>query len=323
MSHSSLQLPTNNAVPSVTFTGPTKPRSLNRTERPPYDEDQLVNYRAVAHSVRALQKRVCLTTMLSNDAVRKMITDELGDSEYTPTDRALLYARGKREGDIRDLLARQLPTQVRVADSFTEWAVPPNDVSGWNELLRSRDYFSNKSGLSAEKQRGRVDVITRTIDKEPLDLVEVKAWSTTDANQLKRYASPCKYNHSISKAFEIDALKLLAITAPSVRSRIIVTCFFTVHCDHLSESDMKGLKLAYVPLLKFQNNDSLKIGGSREYRARGVRLAGEHLSTQFGHGTDLGASIDTYPIFDESSARVDGVGISLDVIVASIPPRLS
>jgi hypothetical protein len=283
----------------------------------------LVNYRDIAHPVRVRQRKIRLTTMLTNDVVHKMIAGELGDPKYTPADRALLYARGKREGDIRNLLARQLPTQVPVADSFTEWAVPSNNVSGWNELLRSRDYFSNKSGLSAEKQRGRVDVITRTIDKEPLDLVEVKAWSTTDANQLRRYESICKYNHSISKAFEIDALKLLAIEAPSVRSRIIVTCFFTVHCDHLSESDMNGLKLAYVPLLKFQNNDSLKIGGSREYRARGVRLAGEHLFAQFGHGTDLGASIDTFQIFDESSARVDGVGISLDVIVASIPPRLS
>jgi hypothetical protein len=171
--------------------------------------------------------------------------------------------------------------------------------------------------LEKEKQRARVDVVAFNRHARPCHFVEVKAWSATDAVDPTRYHRAKKYNHSLSKAFEIDALKLRSIGSTDVR-RTIVTAMFTIHCDGLSVASMKTLGLGYVSLNGTQNKDKRGIGSSDAYRERGVTMMMENFERSFGRRTRTEAEIVHVVGFPRTEACYGGVDVSLDLLVATL-----
>ena len=232
--------------------------------------------------------------------------------------RALLYLMGKRE----DLIVKTLLDVLRMEDSprmiKSEHRLLPEELIRWNQSLKTRGYFDDSSGLKAPKKTGRVDLSCLDPNAKPELLIEVKAWSATDAVDDSRYTETKQYNHSLLKSFEIDALKLLAVNSGEKTKRLIVTALFTVHCDNLSVAQMKRMGLSYVGLLNKQNTDKARIGDSDAYRTAGVRQIVNQFESNFGEGTALNAKFIHTSAFGREDAILDGVGLSLDLIGAEL-----
>ena len=237
---------------------------------------------------------------------------------FNSESRALLYLRGKREDLIVDALIASLQNLQNPDTIKKEIPVAKNQIDSWNETLSSRGYFNGKGGLKSKKQKGRVDLACFDSNSNPTMLIEVKAWSATDAVDESRYTDAKKYNHNLLKSFEIDALKLLAAGANSNSKLAIVTALFTVHCDGLTVSQMKKRKLEYVSLLRKQNRDKAGIGDSDAYRDAGVKKLTNQFDLNFGIGTPLNAKITHVSAFGRNDAIIDGVGLSLDLISAEL-----
>ena len=248
--------------------------------------------------------------------ITRQIAQLLMAPPFNSESRALLYLRGKREDLIVDALIASLQNSQNPDSIKKEIPLEKNQIDSWNESLSSRGYFTGKSGLKSKKQKGRVDLACFDSNSNPTMLIEVKAWSATDAVDESRYTDAKKYNHSLLKSFEIDALKLLAIGANSNSNLAIVTALFTVHCDGLTVSQMKQRKLEYVPLLRKQNLDKAEIGDSDAYRVAGVKKLTNQLELNFGSRTPFNAKITHGSVFGRDDASIDGVGLSLDLVFA-------
>jgi hypothetical protein len=232
--------------------------------------------------------------------------------------RALLYLMGKRE----DLIVKTLLDVLRTEDSSrrikSEHRLMPQELTRWNQSLKTRGYFDDSSGLKARKKTGRVDLSCLDPNAVPETLIEVKAWSATDAVDDSRYTETKQYNHSLLKSFEIDALKLLAVNSGEKTKRLIVTALFTVHCDNLSVAQMKRMGLPFVGLLNKQNIDKAGIGNSDAYRIAGLHQIINQFQSNFGEGTELNAEFINVSAFGREDAFLDGVGLSLDLIGATL-----
>jgi len=252
-----------------------------------------------------------------SDFLRKLFF-ALHGPEYESQSRALLYAQGKREDLLQAECLRIIHSESKSELSRTEFPLDKDEVGIWNELLGSRGYFEDKSGLSARKQRGRIDVVGFTETGLMNHLIEVKAWSAGDAVNMSRYRPGKKTNHSISKSFEIDALKMFSVKPREKLRRSIVTAMFTIHCDGMSESELKERKFKFLPLLMEQNRDKAKIGSSDNYRRVGLERMLTELGGAFGPGTAMNAQFSYLSAFGRADAISQGVGISLDLMFAEL-----
>jgi hypothetical protein len=252
-----------------------------------------------------------------NDLIRQQAISLMAPP-FDSQSRALLYLTGKRE----DLIVKTLLDVLRKEDSSrrikSEHGLLPKELTRWNQSLKTRGYFDNPSGLKAQKKTGRVDLSCLDPNAVPETLIEVKAWSATDAVDDSRYTETKQYNHSLLKSFEIDALKLLAVNSGEKTKRLIVTALFTVHCDNLSVAQMKRMGLSYVGLLNKQNTDKARIGNSDAYRTAGVRQIVNQFESNFGEGTELNAKFVNISAFGREDAILNGVGLSLDLIGAEL-----
>jgi hypothetical protein len=242
----------------------------------------------------------------------------LNGPKYDSQSRALLYAQKKREDLLQAECLRIIQSESRSQLSRTEFPLNKDDVNSWNKALDLRGYFKDKSGLLARKQKGRIDVVGFSEDDVMSHLIEVKAWSAGDAVDISRYRSGKKTNHSISKSFEIDALKMLSVNTGVKLHRSIVTAMFTIHCDGMTKSELKARKFKYIPLLMKQNKDRAKIGGSDDYRRVGIEMMLTELDREFGPGTRMNAQIAHISAFGRADANFQGVGISLDLVYAEL-----
>ena len=252
-----------------------------------------------------------------NELVRQLAISLMAQP-FDSQSRALLYLMGKRE----DLIVKTLSDVLRMEDSSrrikSEHRLLPQELIRWNQSLKTRGYFDDSSGLKAPKKTGRVDLSCLDPNAIPELLIEVKAWSATDAVDNSRYKETKQYNHSLLKSFEIDALKLLAVNGGENVKRLIVTALFTVHCDNLSVAQMKRMGLSYVGLLNKQNTDKVRIGNSDAYRTAGVRQIVNQFESNFGEGTELNAKFVHISAFGREDAILNGVGLSLDLIGAEL-----
>jgi hypothetical protein len=249
--------------------------------------------------------------------IRKL-ADALSKPEFDSRSRALLYAQGKREDLLQAECLRIIHGDSKSELSRTEFPLDIDEVGIWNESLGSRGYFEDKSGLSARKQRGRIDVVGFTETGLMNHLIEVKAWSAGDAVNISRYRPGKKTNHSISKSFEIDALKMFAVKPGEKLRRSIVTAMFTIHCDDMTESELKESKFKFLPLLMEQNRDKAKIGSSDNYRLVGLERMLTELGREFGPGSAINAQFSHLSAFGRADAIFQGVGISLDLVFAEL-----
>jgi hypothetical protein len=260
--------------------------------------------------------------MVSADALNKQLEQALMEPPFDSTSRALLYAVKKDERSIQDLIAKIIGSVDQRGTSDTEVSLNQDQINRWNSSLQARGYIGGRQGLKREKLRGRFDVVGY-VDGNVRQLIEVKAWSAGDAVDLSRYRLPdCdqpskKYNHSISQSFEIDALKMLAVDGPSIQ-RTVATALFTIHCDGLSKDKMESIGLKYLELLTQQNRDTAGIGDSDAYRQFGVTRLINELSRQFGPSTEFNSLITHRAMFSRSDATYQGVGISLDLVIADL-----
>ena len=248
--------------------------------------------------------------------VAKLFMNPPFDSES----RALLYLHGKREDLIVDALQTVLQNSRTADELKREIPVSKDQINLWNETLKARGYFKDKSGLKSTKQRGRIDLARFDANSNPTMLIEVKAWSATDAVDDSRYTHAKRYNHSLLKSFEIDALKLIAAGGDQKINLAIVTALFTLHCDDMTVSQMKKRKLKFIPLLMKQNSDKAGIGNSDAYRVAGVNKLTSQFESSFGIGTPFNAKITHVSAFGRSDAIIDGVALSLDLIGAELSP---
>jgi hypothetical protein len=248
--------------------------------------------------------------------VAKLFMNPPFDSES----RALLYLHGKREDLIVDALQTVLQNSRTADELKREIPVSKDQINLWNETLKARGYFKDKSGLKSAKQRGRIDLARFDANSNPTMLIEVKAWSATDAVDDSRYTHAKRYNHSLLKSFEIDALKLIAAGGDQKINLAIVTALFTLHCDDMTVSQMKKRKLKFIPLLMKQNSDKAGIGNSDAYRVAGVNKLTSQFESSFGIGTPFNAKITHVSAFGRSDAIIDGVALSLDLIGAELSP---
>ena len=252
-----------------------------------------------------------------NELVRQLAISLMAPP-FDSQSRALLYLMGKRE----DLIVKTLSDVLRMEDSSrrikSEHRLLPQELIRWNQSLKTRGYFDDSSGLKAPKKTGRVDLSCLDPNAIPELLIEVKAWSATDAVDNSRYKETKQYNHSLLKSFEIDALKLLAVKGGENVKRLIVTALFTVHCDNLSVAQMKRMGLPFVGLLNKQNIDKAGIGNSDAYRIAGLHQIINQFQSNFGEGTELNAEFINVSAFGREDAILDGVGLSLDLIGASL-----
>ena len=244
------------------------------------------------------------------------LADSFLDSTSSPSHRALLYLKGKREDLIVNALSETLIKLDDTRRISTEYGLRSDEITAWNSTLKSRGYFSGSSGLKREKIHGRVDLTCLDPADLPVELIEVKAWSATDAVDESRYLDSKQYNHSLLKSFEIDALKMQAVNVAKNATNMIVTAVFTVHCDDLSIQQMTEKGLSYVSLLNKQNSDKARIGSSDDYRLAGVNQIMNQFNAKFGSGTELNAKFTHVYAFNRNQAFLDGVGLSLDLIGA-------
>ena len=254
--------------------------------------------------------------MIDATALNIQLERALMQPPFDSMSRALLYAQKKDERSIQDHIAQIVGSVERLGTSQTEVSLNEGEIDRWNSTLRSRGYFTRKTGLKQEKKRGRFDVVGY-IDGNIRHLVEVKAWSAGDAVDESRYFDTKTYNHSISQSFEIDALKMLAVNGPSIR-RTVATALFTIHCDGLSEGKMISMGLGFPSLLAKQNLDKACIGDSDAYRQHGVTRLIDELTRQFGPSTEFKSLIDHRVMFSRADASYQGVGISLDMVTADL-----
>lgn len=255
---------------------------------------------------------------MSPEQLGRDLANVLMGDRYHPERRALLYATEKREDLLRDELVEILRAGPGTGSARRELPLTAEQVAAWNESLLQRGYFSDRSGLGDPKKRGRIDAAAASADGSLSHLVEVKAWSATDAVEQRRYSAQCKYNHSLSKAFEIDALKLRSVQPEERLERFIVTAMFTIHCDGLSRQQLLSKGLSYVGVNMKQNLDKAGIGSSMEYRRLGLEMLTEAFDGRFGRGTDFDASIAAVRAFSGDEAEFLGVGVSLDLVVARL-----
>ena len=239
---------------------------------------------------------------------------------FDPKSRALLYLLKKREDLIVDALSRVVQDLEVNSIPKKEFPVDSEALRSWNLSLKNHKYFGGSGGLKTKKQRGRIDLACLDSKSNPIMLVEVKAWSATDAVDESRYLESKQYNHSLLKSFEIDALKLCAVNSDGKAKLLIITALFTIHCDNMSESQMKRMKLKYIDLLKKQNRDKVGIGNSDAYRIAGVERMMHQFETKFGRGTEMNAKFTHVPVFSRDEAFLDSVGLSLDLIGAELNP---
>lgn len=253
---------------------------------------------------------------MKSDDLTSELVEVFMSPKYDQNSRALLYAQGKKEGIIRDEIASVISKSSAAMTSQIEFSVDKDSISRWNDKLRHLGYFDSKWGLNREKKNARIDVVAFE-NGVITQVIEVKAWSSGDAVDLTRFGSQKKHNHSISRSFEIDALKLLSVAGDRVQ-RTIVTALFTIHCDGLSLSDIRQHKLAYPGLLHLQNRDKAGIGSSFDYRATAIRNMTSELNRQFGLGTVLSSRIHHKEAFSAPDGLIDGVGVSMDLFIAEI-----
>lgn len=262
------------------------------------------------------------TIVIKADALNIQLERALMQPPFDSTSRALLYAVNKDERSIQDLIAKIVGSVDQRGTSDTEVSLDRNQINRWNSSLQAKGYIGGKQGLKREKLRGRFDVVGY-VDGNVRQLIEVKAWSAGDAVDQSRYRRPgCaqpskKYNHSISQSFEIDALKMLAVDGPLIQ-RTVATALFTIHCDGLSKDKMKSMNLGFPDLLARQNLDKAGIGDSDAYRQFGVTRLINELSRQFGPSTEFNSLITHRAMFSRSDATYQGVGISLDMVIADL-----
>jgi hypothetical protein len=242
----------------------------------------------------------------------------LNGPEYDSQSRALLYAQKKREDLLQAECLRIIQSESQSQLSRTEFPLKKDDVHSWNEALDLRGYFEDKSGLLARKQKGRIDVVGFSEDDAMSHLIEVKAWSAGDAVDISRYRPGKKTNHSISKSFEIDALKMLSVNTDEKLCRSIVTAMFTIHCDGMTKSELEKRGFPFLDLLMKQNRDKAKIGSSDDYRRVGLELMLTELGREFGPGTQMNTQIAHISAFGRADANFQGVGISLDLVYAEL-----
>jgi len=252
-----------------------------------------------------------------NELVRQLAISLMAPP-FDSQSRALLYLTGKRE----DLIVKTLLDVLKKEDSTriikSEHRLLPQELIKWNQSLKRRGYFDDSSGLKDPKKTGRVDLSCLDLNAVPETLIEVKAWSATDAVDDSRYTEAKQYNHSLLKSFEIDALKLLAVNSGENAKRLIVTALFTVHCDNLNVAQMKRMGLSYAGLLNKQNTDKTRIGNSDAYRIAGLRQIVNQFESNFGEGTELNAKFVHISAFGREDGILDGVGLSLDLIGAEL-----
>ena len=242
----------------------------------------------------------------------------LNGPEYGSQSRALLYAQKKREDLLQAECLRIIQSESRSQLSRTEFPLKKDDVHSWNKALDLRGYFKGASGLAARKQKGRIDVVGFSEDDVMSHLIEVKAWSAGDAVDVSRYRPGKKTNHSISKSFEIDALKMLSVNTGEKLRRSIVTAMFTIHCDGMARSELEKRGFPFLDLLMKQNRDAAGIGNSDDYRRVGVKMMLTELGREFGPSTQMNAQIAHISAFGRADANFQGVGISLDLFYAEL-----
>lgn len=251
------------------------------------------------------------------------LADSFLDPTLSPSNRAHLYLKGKREDQIVKMLSETLMKTDGTRRICAEYGLRRDEITAWNRALKLRGYFSEPGGLKREKQRGRIDLTCVDPVNLPIELIEVKAWSATDVVDELRYLGSKQHNHSVLKSFEIDALKMQAVNAAKSATSMIVTALFTVHCDGLSSAQMTEKGLAYVSLLNKQNSDKAKIGNSDAYRIAGVNQIMNQFKVNFGSGTELNAKFTHVSAFNRHQASFEGVGLSLDLIGAEIHQKLN
>lgn len=260
--------------------------------------------------------------MINADVLNTQLEHALMQPPFDSTSRALLYAINKDEKSIQNLIAQIVGSVDQRGTSDTEVSLDRNQINRWNSSLQAKGYIGRKHGLKREKVRGRFDVVGY-VDGNIRQLIEVKLWSAGDAVDESRYRRPScdqhskKYNHSISQSFEIDALKMLAVDGPSIQ-RTVATALFTIHCDGMSEAEIRLRGLGFPSLLAKQNRDKAGIGDSDAYRQYGVTRLINELSTQFGPSTEFNSLITHRVMFSRSDASYKGVGISLDMVTADL-----
>ena len=254
--------------------------------------------------------------MINADVLNTQLEDALMQPPFDSTSRALLYAINKDERSIQDLIAKIVGSVDQRGTSDTEVSLDRNQIKRWNSSLQAKGYIGVKHGLKREKMRGRFDVVGY-VDGNIRQLIEVKLWSAGDAVDESRYNFSKPYNHSISQSFGIDALKMAAVDGSSIR-RTVATALFTIHCDGMSEAEMKLMGLGFPSLLAKQNRDKAGIGNSDAYRQLAVTRIINELSKQFGPSTEFNSLITHRVMFSRSDASYQGVGISLDMVTADL-----
>ena len=241
--------------------------------------------------------------------------------EHDSDSRALLYVKGKKESRLQSKCLQILKHDYASDRSRTEYPLGTEQVKHWNALLDERGYFDDKSGLKKSKKKGRIDVVGIGQDNSLSHLLEIKLWSAGDAVDNSRYLlgrEGREVKHSISKSFEVDALKIFSIEGEMNLHRCIVTAMFTLHCDGMPKSDLKARKMPYLDLLTKQNKDKAGFGTSDDYRRVGLDTMLTQLGEQFGPGTSTNAKFSHVAAFGRSSASWNGVDISLDLILAEL-----
>ena len=86
-----------------------------------------------------------------NDLIRQQAISLMAPP-FDSQSRALLYLTGKRE----DLIVKTLLDVLRKEDSSrrikSEHGLLPQELTRWNQSLKTRGYFDDSSGLKAQKK---------------------------------------------------------------------------------------------------------------------------------------------------------------------------
>ena len=245
------------------------------------------------------------------------LVERINGPTYNSSKRALLYAKGKQENELRNECMFLVAQDPKVGSARVELQLTQDQVATWNDLLTQSGYFHGKSRLRGTKRSGRFDVAAYDPAGSLSHLMEVKFWSANDAVDQRWYSEESQPNHNILKSFEIDALKMQAGSA-GVTQKWIVTAMFTIHCDGFAKDELKTRGFQYLSLLQKQNRDKAQIGNSDAYRDTGVQNLLMQLNGRFGTGTAWDAQFHHFSIFDRTTASHEGVGVSMDLIIAKL-----
>lgn len=133
----------------------------------------------------------------------------------------------KMELKFRDIVKEGLTEALTGHLVKSEWKLPAEAVAEWDRIRPVE-----------KRSRGFVDLAVFGSDDTPLSspvfAAEFKFWYWFDALEKGKYAdSGRKYNHLISKSFEMDATKLLSSMPRRSDGRAVVTIISTFHVDQI------------------------------------------------------------------------------------------